>query len=105
MGMLKLSDINLLVEGILEEAPGEKNKKILANELVIYAKTFMLMETYGLDRALSYYFGTHNEDEYQEYRTSVCSADVSLCRSCNCMTHSSLDGFCMKCRKGKIEDE
>ena len=69
--MLKLSTINQLTEGILEEAPGEENKKVLANELVIYAKMFMIAEARGVREALDYYFGTHDDGEYLEFRTAV----------------------------------
>lgn len=65
--MVKLSAINQIVEGIIEEVPGEKNKKILANEAVIYYKTLMICEDKGIDKAMKYFHGTHSEDEYQEF--------------------------------------
>ena len=69
--MIKLSTINQIVEAILDQAPGKAHKKVLANEAVIYFKTFMICEDKGIDKAMDYYFGTHNEDEFQEFRTSV----------------------------------
>lgn len=69
--MIKLSTVNQLVEAILKEAPGEEHKRVLANEVVIYAKLFMLAEAHGIEQALDYYFGSHPEDEYEEFRTSV----------------------------------
>lgn len=68
---MKLSTINQIVEAILADAPGEGNKKILANEAVIYYKTAAICESRGIDAAMDYYFGMHTEDEYQEFRTSI----------------------------------
>ena len=69
--MIKLSTINQIVGAILDQAPGEAHKKVLANEAVIYYKTAMICEDKGIDKAMDYYFGTHNEDEYQEFRTGT----------------------------------
>lgn len=69
--MIKLSTINQIVEAIIAEAPGKNHKKVLANEAVIYYKTAMICEDKGIDKAMEYYFGTHSEDEYQEFRTSI----------------------------------
>lgn len=69
--MIKLSTINQIIEAILEQAPGEAHKKILANEAVIYYKTMMICEEKGIDAAMDYYFGRHSEDEYTEFRTGV----------------------------------
>ena len=83
--MLKLSTINHIVEAILDEALSQAYKEdtdrksqaildkalVVANEAVIYYKTAMICEDKGIDKAMEYFTGTHNEDEYQEFRTSV----------------------------------
>lgn len=99
--MTKLSTINQIVEAILEdgefnicleiqgwkerlgaipvkpeqeEAMRELLRKDyikIANEAVIYYKTAMICEDKGLDKAMEYFLGPHNEDEYQEFRTSM----------------------------------
>lgn len=38
-----------------------------ANEAVIYYKTAMICEAEGIDKAMEYFTGTHNEDEWQEF--------------------------------------
>ena len=85
--MIKLSTINQIVEAILA-AGDERAKKIpdgmgfdktltekmyttIANEAVIYYKTAMICEDKGIDKAMEYFKGTHSEDEYQEFRTSM----------------------------------
>ena len=79
--MLKLTTINQIVEAILSQAqsdiklPHEDVRKAtlrrMANEATIILKTAMICEARGIDEAMKYYNGTHSEDEYQEYRTSV----------------------------------
>ena len=70
--MIKLSTINQIVEAILDQPTSDEYRlKILANEAVIYYKTAMICEDKGIDKAMEYYLGTHNEDEYQEFRTSI----------------------------------
>jgi len=70
---MRLTTINQIVESILERTDtGNKSKReLVANEAVIYWKTFWVAEHDGIDQAMQYFFGTHNEDEYLEYRTSV----------------------------------
>lgn len=89
---MKLSTINLLVEGVLETAQKryeailkdggvvvkkvrkERAKKLAeeeANTLCIVLKAAYICETSNIDTALAYYEGTHTEDEFQEFRTSV----------------------------------
>lgn len=83
---MKLSTINLIVEGIIEQgyqrAYAENNdltsQEILdsafkiANEATIYLKTALICEDgSGIDKAMEYFTGTHSEDEYAEWRTSV----------------------------------
>ena len=89
---MKLSTINLLVEGVLEssqkrnedilKANGvivedvrkEKAKKLAyeeVNSLCIALKAASICEISGIDAALDYYEGTHTEDEFQEFRTSI----------------------------------
>jgi hypothetical protein len=74
----------------------------MANEATIILKTAMVCEDKGIDEAMKYYNGTHTEDEYQEFRTSVVDYDISLCRNCWCMTHI-INGKCGKCGVRKEE--
>lgn len=69
--MIKLSTINQIVEAILEELGEKSNGRMIANEAVIYYKTAMICEDKGIDKAMEYFTGTHNEDEFQEFRTSI----------------------------------
>ena len=69
---MKLSTINLITEGIIEETPGsKKTKEMRANEAVIVLKTALICEHSGIDNAMDYYFGTHDTEEFQEFRASV----------------------------------
>lgn len=110
---MKLSIINQIVEAILSQTKSdiklvhedvrEATFKRMANEATIILKTAMICEDRGIDEAMKYYNGTHTEDEYQEFRTSVVDYDVSLCRKCWCMTHT-INDKCGKCgaRKEKL---
>lgn len=69
--MLKLTTINQIVESILSQDDDKAKLKRNANEATIILKTAMICEARGIDEAMKYYNGTHSEDEYQEYRTSV----------------------------------
>ena len=69
--MLKLTTINQIVESILAQDGDKAKLKCRANEATIILKTAMICEARGIDEAMKYYNGTHSEDEYQEYRTSV----------------------------------
>ena len=70
--MLKLSTINQMVEAIIAETPGSKQtKEMRANEAVIVLKTALICEHDGIDKAMGYYFGTHDTEEFQEFRTFV----------------------------------
>ncbi len=103
---MKLSTINQIVERIIaltysdikltHEDVREETFKRLANEATIVLKTAMICESSGIDEAMKYYNGTHTEDEYQEFRTSVADYSVSLCTHCYCMTHT-INGKCGKC--------
>lgn len=98
---MKLSTINQIVEAILEDGEHnidleiqgwkkrlgpipvkpeheESMRELLrkdyierVNAAVIYYKTAMICEKKGIDKAMEYFTGTHNEDEYQEFRTSM----------------------------------
>lgn len=60
-----------LVEAILSRF-GERepeNSKIVANEATIYLKTALICERRGIDKAMEYFMGTHQDDEYLEYMT------------------------------------
>ena len=103
---MKLSTINQIVEAILSQTKSdiklvhedvrEATFKRMANEATIILKTAMICEARGIDEAMKYYNGTHTEDEYQEFRTSVVDYDVSLCKNCWCMTHT-IGIKCGKC--------
>ena len=70
--MIKLSTINQIVEAILQDIPiPETNRKLLANDAVIYYKTAMICEEKGIDEAMKYYSDGHDPEEYQEFRTGV----------------------------------
>lgn len=109
---MKLSTINKIVEAILSQTKPdtklphedvrEATFKRLANEATIVLKTALICEARGIDEEMEYYTGTHTEDEYQEFRTSVVDYDVSLCENCYCMTHT-IDGKCGKCGARKEE--
>lgn len=109
---MKLSTINQIVEAILSQTKSdiklvhedirEATFKRMTNEATIILKTAMVCEDKGIDEAMKYYNGTHTEDEYQEFRTSVVDYDISLCRNCWCMTHI-INGKCGKCGVRKEE--
>lgn len=70
--MIEASTIKQIVGAILDQPTGDKDSlKIIANEAAIYYKTAMIYEDKGIDKAMEYFTGTHNEDEYQEFRTST----------------------------------
>lgn len=70
--MREVSTIKQIIEAILDQPTSNEDRlKILANEAVIYYKTAMICEDKGIDKAMEYYLGTHNEDEYEEFRTNV----------------------------------
>lgn len=73
--MLKLTTVNLIVESILGQDGDKAKLKRNANEATIILKTAMICEARGINEAMKYYNGTHSEDEYQEYRTSVILPD------------------------------
>lgn len=73
--MLKLTTVNLIVESILAQDDDKAKLKCNANEATIILKTAMICDARGIDEAMKYYNGTHSEDEYQEYRTSVILPD------------------------------
>ena len=104
---MKLSTINQIVERIIaltysdikltHEDVREETFKRLANEATIVLKTAMICESSGIDEAMKYYNGTHTEDEYKEFRTSVeNSNNISLCTNCYCMAHT-IGSKCGKC--------
>lgn len=73
--MLKLTTINQIVEAILAQDDDKSKLKRNANEATIILKTALICEARGIDEAMKYYNGTHSEDEYQEYRTSMVLTD------------------------------
>ena len=40
---------------------------MLANEAAIYYKTALICESQGVSKAIEYYKGPHDEDEYKEF--------------------------------------
>lgn len=73
--MLKLTTVNQIVEAMLSQDDDKAKLKRNANEATIILKTAMICEARGINEAMKYYNGTHSEDEYQEYRTSVILPD------------------------------
>lgn len=73
--MLKLTTVNQIVEAMLSQDGDKAKLKHNANEATIILKTAMICEARGINEAMKYYNGTHSEDEYQEYRTSVILPD------------------------------
>lgn len=78
--MIKKSTINQIVEAILAErdnySPG--SCEAIANEAVIYYKTFMICEDRGIDEAMKYFTGSHDGDEYKRFgmkRSIICGSD------------------------------
>ena len=70
--MIEISTIKQIVEAILDQPTGDKDRlKIIANEAAIYYRTAIICEDRGIDEAMAYYMGTHTEDEYQDFRTSL----------------------------------
>lgn len=97
--MLKRSTITKIVEGILAQTKSgiklphedvrEETFKRMANEATIILKTALICENEGTDKAMEYYNGTHTVDEFEEFRLETPTPDnISLCNSCNCMTHT-----------------
>lgn len=72
---LSFVTINQIVETILAQDGDKAKLECRANEATIILKTAMICEARGIDEAMKYYNGTHSEDEYQEYRTSVILPD------------------------------
>ena len=69
---MKFSTINQVVESLLEDKTFNYDKrKVIANEAVIYWKTFYIAENQSPEEAMEYFTGTHREDEYQEFRTFI----------------------------------
>lgn len=103
---MKLSTINQIVEAILAQTKSdiklvhedvrEETFKRMANEATIILKTALICEDEGIEEAMKYYNGTHTEDEYKEFRTSVVDCNISLCKNCWCMTHM-IGSKCGKC--------
>ncbi len=60
------------VEYSLDEFPPPKEVALrryymLANEAAIYYKTALICESQGVAKAIEYYKGTHDEEEYKEF--------------------------------------
>ena len=80
---MKLSTINQIVESIIEETPSsKKTKEMRANAAVIVLKTALICEHDGIDKAMDYYFGTHTNEEFQEFRTSVVAGGENDNKGC-----------------------
>lgn len=50
-------------------------------------------------------YGKFEIKEERERAQDFDPADVSLCRSCQCMTHAILGGRCGKCKQVKVNDD
>ena len=61
-----------LVEAILAIEPNRPEWcKRIANEAAIYLKTAKICEDKGINKAMEYFLGTHGENEYLEFVTSM----------------------------------
>ena len=70
--MIEVSTIKQIVEAILDQPTSDEDRlKIIANEAAIYYKTALICEDRGIDDAMAYFLGTHTEDEYQDFGTSL----------------------------------
>lgn len=70
--MIEVSTIKQIVEAILDQPTSDEDRlKIIANEAAIYYRTAIICEDRGIDDAMAYFTGTHTEDEYQDFRTSM----------------------------------
>lgn len=70
--MIEVSTIKQIVEAILDQPTSDKDSlKIIANEAAIYYRTALICESKGIDEAMTYFTGTHTEDEYQDFRTNL----------------------------------
>ena len=70
--MIEVSTIKQIVEAILDQPTSDEDRlKIIANESAIYYKTAMICEDKGIEEAMKYFTGTHTENEYQDFRTSM----------------------------------
>lgn len=104
---MKRTTINKIVEAILNlgaaDASGDyRDVDLVANEATIYLKTAAICEEDGIDAAMKYFTETHGEDEYKMYlRDGFDPEEISLCKSCYCMTHTLGDGRCGKCKEIK----
>lgn len=63
---MKPEVIKTIVKGILTVPADEKQKARVANEAVIYWKTFRIAES-DVAEAMEYFTGTHTEEEYKEF--------------------------------------
>lgn len=70
--MIEVSTIKQIVEAILGQPTSDKDSlEIIANEAAIYYRTALICEDKGIDKAMAYFMGTHTENEYQDFRTSM----------------------------------
>lgn len=70
--MSEISTIKQIVEAILNQPTSDENRlKVIANEAAIYYRTALICEDKGIDKAMAYFTGTHHDDEYQDFRTSM----------------------------------
>ncbi len=62
-----------VVEAILSrfEEREPENSKIVANEATIYLKTALICERRGIEKAMEYFMGRHDDDEYLDYTKRV----------------------------------
>lgn len=75
---LKRSTIRQIVDGILAEGEftGDLDYFIeIANEATIYLKMALVCEEKGIDKAMEYFMGTHDENEYAEFVVEADNGD------------------------------
>lgn len=66
--MIEISTIKQIIEAILDQPTSDKDRlKIIANEAAIYYRTALICNDKGIDKAMAYFMGTHNEDEYLDF--------------------------------------
>lgn len=66
--MIEVPTIKQIVKAILDQPTSDDRRlKIIANEAAIYYRTVIICEDRGIDDAMTYFMGTHTEDEYLDF--------------------------------------
>ena len=70
--MIEVPTIKQIVKAILDQPTSDDRRlKIIANEAAIYYRTVIICEDRGIDDAMTYFMGTHTEDEYLDFMTDA----------------------------------